>query len=386
MCVSDDCPFDTNDAIVRWILSPASRKLSLEEFVYETVRRVEQGGIHLARLTLFLPSQHPQVAVRLLVWLPDRGMVLHTSPSELTSTPASTTPASAVDKGLDELRLRLAGPDADVRFEECRELAAQGATDLFLVALLFSDQPRGSISWSTTLGGGFSGAHLARLRSISAAMTLRIELDAAHFAEENKLRTFLGPSAAKQASSGIHRAGTGSDPVRSVLCLCSLQGLDALSERAPVARVRRQLDDFYQAIMSPFMSRGGEIVELVDGAALVSFPLPDGHEFFQCQRALSAARYAVEVTRTFDPALSTCAALHVGELLCGAVGVFPRLSFVLLGEARAEVRRIGSLGALLGEPLLASEPFARAAGNLQSLGLQTLPGRPEPQEIFCFRE
>lgn len=382
--MSDACPFDTSDAIVRWILSSTSRKLPLEEFVYETVRRVEQGGIHLARLTLFLPSKHPQVAVRLMVWIPDRGMVLHTSPSELTSTPASTTPASAVHAGLDELRLRLAGPDADARFDECRELAAQGATDMFLVALLFSEQARGSVSWSTTLGGGFSGAHLERLRSISAAMTLRIELDAARFAAESQLGTFLGPSAAKQASAGIFRDGAASDPVRSVLCLCSLRGLDALGERAPVEHVRKQLDDFYRAIMSPLMSRGGEIMELIDGAALVSFPLPDGHEFFQCQRALSAARHAIEMTRALDPALSTGAALHVGELLCGAVGVFPRLSFVLLGEARAEVRRIGSLGDRLREPILASEPFARAAGNLQSIGLQDLPGRPGPQEIFRF--
>lgn len=384
--MSDACPFDTSDAIVRWILSSTSRRLPLDEFVYETVRRVEQDGIHLARLTLFLPSRHPQVAVRLLVWIPDRGMVLHTSPSELTSTPASTTPASAVHAGLDELRLRLAGPGADIRFDECRELAAQGATDMFLIALLFSEQPRGSVSWSTILGGGFSGAHLERLRSISAAMTLWLELDAARFAAESQLVTFLGPSAAKQATGGVFRDGTASDPVHSVLCLCSLRGLDTLADRVPTTHVRQLLDEFYRAIMSPLMSRGGEIVELSDGAVLASFPLPEGHEFFQCQRALSAARHALGATQTLDPALSIGAALHVGELFCGAVGVFPRLSFVLLGEARADVRRIGSLGAQLGEPILASEPFARAAGTLQSLGLLTLPGRPEPQELFRFRD
>lgn len=384
--VSDACHFDTSDEIVRWILSSNSRKLPLDEFVYEMVRRVEQGGIHLARLTLFLPNQHPQVPARLLVWIPEQGMVLHTSPSELTNTPAARTPASAVHAGLDEVRLRLAGPDTYTHFDECRELAAQGATDIFLLALLFSDQPRGSISWATTLGGGFSGEHLSRLRSISAAMTLRIELDALRFAAESQLVTFLGPTAAKHGGRGIRREGTTSPPVRCVLCVCSLLGLEALTDTAPAPDVGRLLDEFYRAIMSPMMSRGGEILEMLDGSVLVAFPLPDGQDFFQCQRALSAARHAVDLTRTLEPVLPIGVALHVGELLCVAVGVFPRLTFVHLGKAREEVRRIGALGVQLGEPLLASEPFARAAGTMQSLGLQTLSGRPEPQEVFRFCE
>ena len=81
-------------------------------------------------------------------------------------------------------------------------------------------------------------------------------------------------------------------------------------------------------------------------------------------------------------------ALHVGVVQYGNVGSDARLDFTVIGPAVNEAARIEFLCKELGQPLLISQAFAKAASrsrdHLVSLGRHCLRGVREDTELFTL--
>ncbi len=78
-------------------------------------------------------------------------------------------------------------------------------------------------------------------------------------------------------------------------------------------------------------------------------------------------------------------ALHLGEVLYGNIGASDRLDFTVIGPAVNEASRIQALCKSLDRSILISSTLQQTAGGdhgLESLGLHTLRGVREPQELF----
>ena len=111
-----------------------------------------------------------------------------------------------------------------------------------------------------------------------------------------------------------------------------------------------------------------------------------------CDGAMGTMLYArgVFVNRCFDELNLRVSepyghgiALHLGEVFYGNIGAHERLDFTVIGRTVNEACRIESLSKVLGEQLLLSKPFAEAwGGTVRSLGVHTLRGVSEPQELF----
>ena len=78
-------------------------------------------------------------------------------------------------------------------------------------------------------------------------------------------------------------------------------------------------------------------------------------------------------------------ALHLGDVFYGNIGTRGRLDFTVIGPAVNEASRIQGLCRSLGQNILVSSTFKRAADSkngLESLGFHRFRGVEKPQELF----
>jgi adenylate cyclase len=154
------------------------------------------------------------------------------------------------------------------------------------------------------------------------------------------------------------------------------------------------LDDCFDCMARPVVSRGGEILKFLGDGLLAIFRIEDRPRAETCAMALEAAKEALalmaglaETRRARSlPTPDLDIALHVGHVNYGNVGADARLDFTVIGPAVNEASRIERLCDELGRHLVMSQAFAHAADanrhELVSLGRHRLRGVREEAELF----
>jgi adenylate cyclase len=155
------------------------------------------------------------------------------------------------------------------------------------------------------------------------------------------------------------------------------------------------LDGYFECIASAIEERQGEILKFIGDAVLAIFPFDGGNVINPSRRALSAAADGLERLSAWNAGRESRGeapvkigiALHVGEVMYGNIGGRKRLDFTVIGGAVNEASRIESLCKELGQELLLSEAFVKAAKlpNVESLGRHVLRGVGQSQEIFVVK-
>jgi adenylate cyclase len=360
----------------------------MDEIVTGLVERLAARGVDLFRLATSLPTKHPEVFVRFFGWSAGGGRVTWTRARDLLTSPFYLdSPVAALRGGEEKIRRRLAGEGASLDYPICRDLADQGATDYVVLALDLGRGARTYISFATARAGGFRDDEIALFERLAPGLELVMAAEAAHFALRSLLDVYLGPNAAARVLAGAFERGRG-ERIRAAIWFCDMRGFTSLADRAPPEEVVATLDRFFEALGEPITSRGGEILKFIGDAVLAIFPAGDDPRS-ACRRALDAAldaRAAVERLADSGPRIELGIALHLGEVMYGNIGARERLDFTVIGAAVNEVCRVESLCKTLGEPVLLTAAFARAADDprARSLGWHPLRGVSEPAELFAL--
>ncbi len=377
----------TEDAIVHWLLSPASGASTAEELLAGLAGRLCADGIPVVRSSLSLLTLHPELFVRNIVWTEDAGYTVFERGDEIRTTSFYLdSPPAHIHAGADEIRCRLEGDTPDLRFGVCRDLHAAGFTDYVALVVPFRDGRRTFISWATRRPGGLRGDDLSRLRSLVPALALRLELASAEHAMRSLLEVYLGHNAARRILAGAFRRG-GGETIRAAIWTCDMRGFTTLADRLPAEVVVATLDRYFETVCGPIAQGGGEVLKFVGDAVLAIFPA-DGDDAAACRRALAAAKGALDGLRqwneTRDEPVRVGVGLHLGEVMYGNIGAQRRLDFTVIGAAVNEVSRVEPLCKELGRSLLVTDVFAAnvACPDLVSLGPHKLRGVAEPRDIF----
>lgn len=380
-----------------WLLSPDSRRLKFEDLFIGLAQRLQAAGLPIWRMTTSLRTQHPEVFVLNLSWRRDQPLESHLRPWSLMERAVyQESPIVLLHRHqADRLRCRLQGPEADLRFNICQELAAAGGSDYLIHALDYSDGQRSYLSFATDHPLGFLPEQLALLDELVPLLALRNELAAQRFATECLLRVYLGPHAAVRVLDGRFHRGQ-AETLRAVIWFSDMRGFTALSDRIGPERLVGVLDRFFDAVVEPLSAHGGEVLKFIGDAVLAIFPLPADAAEKQvadiCQAALDAAEAALAgvtaLAGSLNEPLAAGIGLHLGSLTFGNVGATERLDFTVIGASVNEASRVEGLCKDLGQPLLLTEDFARAlavnrAKALYSFGRQQLRGVSRPIEIFA---
>lgn len=393
-----------------WLTDHGGESMAMEQLVGGFCERLLEEGVPLARVTVSLPSMHPQVYTRAFRWQRGEGVTMGTRGHEVRqSTEYLNSPVAAIHQGAAAVRRRLDLPGAPMDFGILPELKAQGFTDYLALPMRFTQGPYASgpeslyrnlsfASFCTDRPGGFRPAEMSYLMDLMPLIALRLEVEAARRVTRDLLITYLGRAPAKRVLRGNFIRGRGFE-VEAAIWLSDLRGFTSLSDSISSQELITILDDYFEVMARPIQDREGEVLKFMGDGLLAIFrvdaPGPNGEppRTAACMRALAAAREAFEGLHEFNQGramggeapLRVGIGLHVGRVVFGNIGAKDRLDFTVIGRTVNEVSRVESNSKPLGRPLITSADFAHAlpAGHgLKSLGLHQLRGVKEPRELF----
>jgi adenylate cyclase len=351
-----------------------------------------EEGIHLSRLSSSLQTYQPEVAVRNVSWSGDGSLTVRDISHATTASAAYFgSPIHASRESGEPIRVKIEDMD-EYPYPICAEMAEQGATDYFLLAM-----PRESgtfVSFTTDKPGGFTDVELSLFESILPALTLRIELYCARWGLDSLLHLYLGQNAARRVIGGAFTLGSGED-IDAVVWLCDLRGFTSMTESRPMLEVLDSLNQYFSCIVGPVQDHGGEVLKFVGDAVLGIFAIGQDGVAGACKRAMNAATAAFDAIGACNEGRSTAGreplsfglVLHLGQVAYGNIGTPERLDFTVIGPAVNEAARIEALCPKLGLPFLVSRAFREASGqaSLESVGSHKLKGVAEVQEVFTLR-
>jgi adenylate cyclase len=356
-------------------------------FLRELVALMCRHGMALWRVSLSLPTKHPEVLWRNVQWREGEGViVLEREHHELATPFFSRSPVALLIRGSPPVRARLA--ETDGGFPICRDLKQQGGTDYYAQGLKFSSGATSYVSWATREAGGFSAEAIAALDALMPSLAQRVEIESAHHATRALLEVYLGRNAARRVFDGQFLRG-GGELIRAAIWFCDLRDFTAISDRMAPHEVVGLLDAYFERVVDVVTLQGGEVLKFIGDAVLAIFPLgPDAGE--TCASALRAAEEALHAVRRLNeehvgsPPLAIGVALHLGDVMYGNIGSRGRLDFTVISSSVNETCRLEALCKPLGTPLVLSEEFVAAVpgAGFVDLGLHDLKGVARRARVF----
>lgn len=380
--------------IISWLSGPQSRDLDAKELLEQLNQRLIESGIPVSRFFTSIPTMHPEVMVRSIIWTKEEETQMLLIPHGALSEPQYIdSPIYLIREGKkDFIRCKLVGPDADLSYPICVDLKEKGATDYCIFPATFSLNVGSVVSWTTHAPEGFSEKHIDSFRSILNVLSLRLDLESRKFAVKELLEVYLGPNASKRVLSGEFRRGTGESIYAAILC-ADLRDFSSLSENNSPKRIVEVLDHYFELTAEPIQEEKGEILKFIGDAILAIFPAKEDDPHQACLSALNAAikiKNSIKQWNIDNPGaqIHLGMALNVGDVVYGNVGAKDRLDFTVIGNAVNQAFRVESLCKDFGKNILTTENFAEKIGKdqFEFLGARHLKGITGERNIFSPKE
>jgi adenylate cyclase len=396
------------DDIASWLMASTLGSTPFEEIFSGCCERLFATGLPLARAHIAYRILHPLYGAMSHTWTRGVGLQVegHSHIEDNQSAPEDWLRSPffhIIEHRLPFLRRRLTGPDALIDFPVLEDLREGGASDYFAYSILFGEpEPDGHGSWTTDglVGswtsdrpGGFRDADLVTLRRIQQRLGVACKMRIKGEIAENVVTTYLGRDAGLRVLNGQIRRGDG-ETVRAAYWYSDLRGSTQLAETLEPVEFINILNSYFETTAGAVIDQGGEILSFIGDAVLAVFPIVDGKVTAAdaCRRCRAAqvdsgARLAALnrdlEARGRDP-LRFGIGLHVGDAVFGNIGIPERLAFTVIGTPVNEVARLEGLTKDLGEPVLATDAFARHLETpWRSLGRHEMRGVEAAVELFA---
>ena len=175
--------------------------------------------------------------------------------------------------------------------------------------------------------------------------------------------TGLSPPAARPLGTG--------ERIYAVVWLCDLRDSTRLCESMPVEDFLSLLNDFFDCTAGAVRDHGGRILTYIGDAALAVFPI-EGHD------------KSLQEACTLEEGACT-AALHVGDVMYGNIGLQERHHATVIGSAVNEAARLTELCKDLDRWILISSAIPPCfPEQVASIGRHRLRGLKAEHEVFTL--
>ena len=375
--------------VIDWLVAgapPAPRPP--EAVLLDLSHRLQAAGLPLYRVGVFVRTLHPNMLGRGFIWheTTDQVEINERAYDFLQTDQYLQSPIRAIFTEHGEIRRRLTEPRCPVDFPVLADFRKEGVTDFLGLPLPFLNGEVHAATFATRRPGGFTEAQAAGLRQVAIPLARLTEIYGLMRKSRNILEAYLGRQTGEKVLEGHIRRGDGED-IHAVIWFCDLRDSTVLADSMSRADFLRLLNEFFECVLGPVLTRGGEVLRFIGDAALAIFPV-DGSEAEACERAVRAAQ---DARGCMDAANASRArplafgiGLHMGDVLYGNIGTPTRIEFTVIGAAANEAARIEALTKTLGVPLILSAPVARHVAGSRSLGMHRLRGVGEPVELFTL--
>jgi len=388
-------------AISNWLIDVGLMDAAFEDILSGMCERLAAAGMPLMRVMIGMRTLHPSVEALNFVWRrgrqvkADKLMIERVDESGWLKSPARYM----VENQVHQLRRTLVGADAALDFPILEQLRTEGGTDYYSVFIPFdigspSQSGTGLISsWATDRPGGFTDEEVAVLDRLMPRLALTVKATLTKQIAINVLDTYVGPDAGRHIMAGEIRRGA-VEVIRAVILYTDLRDFTRTTDTVPREEIVDLLDEYYEAMISPIVDRGGEVLKFMGDGLLATFNLNGQPRESVCSVALVAASEAIRAVHALNqrrkedlrPVMDLDIAMHLGDVLYGNVGARDRLDFTVIGPAVNEASRIESICSKVGRNILISEAFAKAATDcshrLIPIGDHALRGVRGRQMLF----
>ncbi len=377
--------------LVTYMLGEAREASDADNVLTRVAVMIRDAGVPLHRASSIVPLLHAEAVASARFWEHGKGARSHLFPFQIGSSSGyAQSPAAEVHKTGKWVALWLPKTPDD-RYGIVPELKADGYVHYLMAPIFMRSGMAGTFSFATRRAAGFSAADIAFLRAVFPALSACQEILATARAMQEVLRIYVGEEPQQRILSGdVHRGQV--THIRSAVLFSDMRRFTELTAEMTAEEATGLLNIYYDCVVPPIETAGGEVLKFVGDGILAVFRTEDG-DAFTCGQALAAARAAlarVEARRD-APRFKVGIALHFGEVGFGNVGSGMRLDYTVVGRDVNLASRLAGLCSALGEPLLVSEEFCRRAAPLgrlisRSLGRQRLKGLRAPQEVFAVAQ
>ena len=417
---ADDAGIESANPLAAWLLREAWEAASSAELVERFARQLVEAGFGILRLTVIIPTLHPQLASNAFVWrrgqsVADERDLPHYS---LQSEAYLKSPIVRIFAGEGGIRRRLEGPNPPRDFPILDDLLAEDATDYVAMPMRFSNGKINVMTIACDRPGGFTTQELGWIHEALPILSRLLEVQAMHRTARSLLETYLGAYTGQRVLNGLVKRGDGDD-IPAVIWYCDLRGSTALADSLPRADYLDLLNRYFEAVAGAVLEHGGEVLKFIGDGLLAIFPMEkvpacDAEDELYCAKsgieqgaaatycgktscnsAIEAARDALQRMVEVNAALAEAGreplrfglSLHLGDVTYGNIGAASRLDFTVIGPATNEAARMDTLTKELGIGVLVSEDFERfVPGTLVSVGRHRLRGVALEREIFTLPE
>jgi adenylate cyclase len=378
-------------AIVEWLGEEALHESESGALYGELCQRLRGVGMPILRGQVAFRILHPLYDASTLNWNTERGVVVdHFRPEESGQDRFLRSPMGhALTHRLPILRRRLIGETALLDFAVLEEFRALGGTDYIVFLVRFDQAGQNGVicSWLGDRADGFTDGEIMQLQRVTRQLGIALKAKIERSVTQNVAHAYLGKRAGQAVLNGLIRRGDG-EKITAALWYSDLRHSTELADRLSAEAFLQLLGRYFEMTAAAVLDHGGEVVSLIGDAVLGLFRV-EGTPEEACGRALAAAQEARRRLGASRPAaglsLDFGISLHLGQVIYGNVGVPERLQFTLIGSAVNEVVRVQDLTKQLGQPLLATAPFAGStAGPWRSLGEYPLRGFEKPMPISAI--
>ncbi|MFN0113413.1 MAG: adenylate/guanylate cyclase domain-containing protein [Paracoccaceae bacterium] len=386
------------ERVTAWLKRAALGNEDLERLATGVCDRLHAAGIPLMRAHLSFSVLHPLYGAVGFTWKRGEGVKvegLRSSANVSSSERFLSSPYyHLLSHGLDHLRRRIRSGDTP-EFPVFSDLQEMGATDYIAFAHLFDNEAAQGMmgSWTTDSANGFSESMIKALLRVQESLAVAAKMAVLSKLADNMMTTYLGGNAGRRVLSGQIRRGDG-ETMRAVLVMGDLRDSTALADRGGRQVYIDTLNQFFDAIASPFNGDGGEILSFVGDGFLAVYPCERHRDpsRIAAEAALRAVRLAnarvTELNRHrvasgLEP-VRFGLGLHIGNVMLGNVGLKQRLTFSAFGSAVNEVQRLESLTKKFPTQVVASEAFTTyTSGGWTLLGREALKGVRQKVAVYA---
>jgi adenylate cyclase len=381
--------------LIDWLVRRAWRCTTPSMLTQQFAEQLMASGTPLWRLSVNLWTLHPEMAGQRFTWTRGAGAIAESdTPHGILQSPAyRNSPVRFVSEGLGGVRQRLDINEPEFQFPIMEELRAGGGTDYVAIPLPFSDGRFQTMSLATDHPDGFTTAQLGQIFEVFGALgriyeVLTLRRDAAVLFD-----TYLGERTGQQVLGGLTQRGAG-QVIRAAILYCDLRDSTAFTEALSRESYLRLLNDFFERVVDPVLTSGGEVLKFIGDAVLAIFPLDQEHTSEEqycaaCRRAREVAQEIVSrvaAAPLYGDGLSVQCAIgvHFGDVMYGNIGASRRLDFTVTGQAANVAARLSGLCKDLEQPLLLSGDVAgRVPENLKCLGTRKLRNVGDEHEVYA---
>jgi adenylate cyclase len=172
------------------------------------------------------------------------------------------------------------------------ELGAAGMTDYIAIPLKGIDG-RDAITVATGNAAGFSDLDVERLRGAFRLFALQVLRHSEMRISSNALEAYLGAGSAAKVLGGSIKRGAG-ESIRAVIWKADLRNFTGMSDRIAGPSMLALLNAYFETMVGPVLSSGGEVLKFLGDGLLAVFPVDDDeHIGSAAMVALAAAMQAI---------------------------------------------------------------------------------------------